>query len=351
MLKKAIHRTIHITYLIIKVNWIKLFIFHSKKSNNIIWIFPSYPSNFYAYIAGNDLLNDLALIQSFISEGLSFKIKYGPKIGDLSKKNIFYTISRWFNIYNLSNHSSTMLNVISELTKQNNILFPSLEEAKYWENKSHMHIKFNELNINSPKTWIIKNNKELTNIIDDVKFPCLIKECNSSGSAGIYKVHNYSELDNLIKSKNNEGEYEILVQSLINMKKDLRVIFVDKEIVLHYWRINEEKEWKPTSTGFGSKVDFDSFPDFWLDEILKIIRSLNLRTGAFDICWDDDDTSNTPIILEVSPSYQPNPKLPLKWRNIKYSQFKSKLTYYVEYINIVFTIKHKLVKLYLKEIK
>ena len=30
------------------------------------------------------------------------------------------------------------------------------------------------------------------------------------------------------------------------MKRDLRVIIVNDEIVLHYWRINNSAEWKPT---------------------------------------------------------------------------------------------------------
>ena len=353
MLKKIFNRLLHFSCLFIKVNWFKLITLHSKNSNNIIWIYQSFPFNFYYYFSGNCFLNDLAIIQSFISENQRFRIKIGPSIGEISKKNIYYTISKEFNIYNVTNHSSTMINIVEQLTNQENNLFPSLDEVKYWENKSYMHRMFEKLNIHCPKTWIINSNCVLNNVNNDLEYPCLLKECNSSGSAGIFKVNNFSELDNLIKKKSKDGEYEFLVQSLISMRRDLRVIFVGNKIEHYYWRINKAKEWKPTSTSFGSKVDFDYFPDLLYDEVLKIITKLNLRTGAFDICWKDDNTNNPAIILEVSPAYQPNPNLPNKWKNIKYSEYKNKLTfiksYYTEYINIVFKLKHKLVKLYIKE--
>ena len=54
---------------------------------------------------------------------------------------------------------------------------------------------------------------------------------------------------------------KIIVQELLNIRKDLRVIVIGNEIFLHYWRINLGGEWRPTSTGFGSKVDFINYPN------------------------------------------------------------------------------------------
>ena len=52
-----------------------------------------------------------------------------------------------------------------------------------------------------------------------------------------------------------------IIGSKINIRKDMRIIFVGSEIVLHYWRNNPSEEWRPTSTSYDSKTDFITFPD------------------------------------------------------------------------------------------
>jgi hypothetical protein len=339
--------------LLTKVNWLKIIKLNSKKSENILWVYQLAPGGLHAYFFDNNFLNDLALVQSFVQCNTNFNLRIGLNIGNTSGKNIFYTISKDFNVFGLPNHSATLIHVVEELEKQNNTLFPSLNELKYWENKSFMHRKFDELNINCPKTWIVSKPEDLFPLKEQLKFPCLLKECNSSGAAGVFQVKDYASLFELINQKNQEGKYEFLVQLLINMRRDLRVIIVGEEIVLHYWRINESKEWKPTSTGHGSKVDFITFPNQWRKEIVNILKTLEISTGAFDVTWENDDLATEPIILEVSPAYMPNPPVPEKWKDIPYSEFKNKLSiknsYRNEYINIVFKIKQKVVELHLKD--
>ena len=117
---------------------------------------------------------------------------------------------------------------------------------------------------------------------------------------------NSSENFETLKSKLTEGKVFIF-QKLINMRKDLRVIIIGNEIVLHYWRLNNEKEWKPTSTSFGSSVDFISFPENHRLKIINDFKKLEILSGAFDICWENDDVNSDPIYLEVSSFYQANP--------------------------------------------
>ena len=349
---KIINKIIYLFILFTRIKWFKIYNLHKSDSDNIIWIYPNAYKNLGLYLRSNAFLNDAALIQSFIEKNINFKIIIGPSIGAVSDKKIYYNISKLFNIYKFSNHSATIINVVDELEKQNNILYPSLKELKYWENKSYMHRSFDKLKIPSPKTWIISKPDDINSFANYIVYPCLLKECNSSGSLGVHKVENETELKFLISEYNKKGKYEFLIQKLINMRKDLRVIFVDGDIVLHYWRINQSDNWKPTSTGHGSKVDFISFPENWRNEILSISKKLEIRTGAFDIAWDNDDLTNELQILEVSPSYMPNPKIPTKWINMSYGNYKRKLTlnnsYVQEYIKIVFMIKLKVVNTYFK---
>ena len=69
---------------------------------------------------------------------------------------------------------------------------------------------------------------------------------------------------------------KLILQRLLNMRRDLRVILVGNEIILHYWRINLSDEWKPTSTGFGSQVDFENFPENWRSWIIDSFNKLKI---------------------------------------------------------------------------
>lgn len=352
-MNKFILKVFYLFILFSKIKFWKILRLNKKGAKNIIWIYQSYPKNIFRYIRGNSFLNDIALVNGFVENNVDFELIIGPSIGKKSKRNIFYTISKEFNHFNFPNHSSIILSVVSELENQGNKLFPSLNELKYWENKSYMHKQFDLLGINTPNTVVVESKAQFELLKQSLNFPCLMKECNSAGSLGVYKVNSLMELESLVDSKMKQGMYEFLIQSLIDMRKDIRVTVVGDEIVLHYWRLNQAKEWKPTSTGHGSKVDFVSFPEHWREEIVNSMKKLGLRTGAFDVTWQKDDLSTKPIILEVSPSYMPNPPIPEKFMELSYSTYKKKLTftnsYPSEYIKVVFNIKRKVVDLYLKE--
>jgi glutathione synthase/RimK-type ligase-like ATP-grasp enzyme len=354
-MSKLILKVVYLFVLFSKINFLKIFKLNKKGSKNVIWIYQSYPKEFFRYIRGNSFLNDMALINAFITKGEEFELIIGPRIDKKSSRNIYYTISKEFNLFHLPNHSSMILCIVEELENQGNTLFPSLHELIFWENKSYMHKQFDLLGINTPKTVVVESKLQFDSIKSSLEFPCLMKECNSAGSLGIYKVNSLNELDSLVDTKMKQGMYEFLIQSLIDMRKDIRVTIVGEEIVLHYWRLNQEKEWKPTSTGHGSKVDFISFPEQWRNDLVLSMKRLGLRTGAFDVTWQGDELSTKPIILEVSPAYMPNPPIPSKFKDISYASYKKKLTfsksYPTEYIKLVFEIKQKVVNLYLNEPK
>lgn len=135
------------------------------------------------------------------------------------------------------------------------------------------------------------------------------------------------------------------------MRKDLRVILVGNEIVHFYWRINLGKEWKPTSTNFGSKVDFDNFPEKWRKHMIDTFKSLNITTGAFDVTWYNDDLETEPLYLEVSPGYQPNPRIELKGK--EYAYYKNSFSPFNDYdklfVKLIFQIKEKQINYLLEQ--
>ncbi len=339
LLIKALKRFYRLTYILFTVNWFKLFTYYSTRADVIVWI----PSFHLSYWGGDSFLWDVSNIHALIKNKIRFKLFFGFQIGRFQSKKIIYTTSQIFNVYGFSNYVDVLTHVTKQLERQNNLLIPNSHEVKLWENKKTMHLRFKELSINEPRT-ILYSFKDSKLIPLDFSFPFLIKSEHSCSAKGIFLIRNQVDLDKVINNPEFISVNEsIIVQELINMRKDLRVIIVGGEVVSFYWRINTSKDWKPTSTNFGSIVDFENFPDKWKDHILKTFSDLNISTGAFDIAWANDDLSSKPIYLEVSPVYQPNPKLKSTFKH--YSYYKKNFSLFnswdKSYINLIFEIKHK----------
>ena len=334
-----------------RLNWLKFFRLYDAHSDNIVWLLPTFPNlkDIVSYLGSySEHLNDAALLDGFLATNQPFRIVFGKKMGDFYNKSIFFTVTPRFNVYGFYNYSAAMTTVLQQLERQGNRVFPSEYEAKFWENKAFMHDKFTELGISQPETRVIRQAAEVDYAALD--YPILLKEVHSCSSVGVHKAQDAPHLRRLVQAQYAKGASTFLLQKLIDMRRDLRVIFVEDEIVLHYWRINQGKEWRPTSTGHGSTVDFDTFPEQWRDFITDQFRRLKLRTGAFDIAWDGDDLSKMPLMLEISPAYQPNPKPAEAMKHLPYAKYKKKYigkgNYHTAYIDIVFQIKKRLVVSY-----
>jgi len=271
----------------------------------IIWIPHFFSLNFWL---SDNLQKSLGAFHYLRCNDKEVSIYTRKDVGRFRNKKIIFYGSDRFDDYKYLDYVSILIFISKELEKQGNEVFPSSSEISLWENKSKMHELFSERGIRCPHS-IIVNVKNVDVVgVEEFPYPALIKEEHSCSSEGIYRVNNADEAKSIISSefivKNNKN---IILQELLEMRKDLRVILVGKKIVLHYFRINLSDEWKTTSTGSGSRVDFESFPEEWRDWIIETFSRLSMVTGAFDIAWQNDDLSTEPYILEVSPLYQPNP--------------------------------------------
>ena len=78
---------------------------------------------------------------------------------------------------------------------------------------------------------------------------------------------------------------------------------------------------------------------------------MNLSAGAYDVCWQNDDVNTQPMILEVSPSFQPNPTLPAHLSHVPYKDYKkiifTKNPFFKERINTVIDIAAKKLSYYI----
>jgi glutathione synthase/RimK-type ligase-like ATP-grasp enzyme len=338
---------IRLWYVFWKVHYVKAFRLYDRRSDNVLWLFPNYP-HLLKYLGGH-YYTDMALLQAFIDLKIPFRIVLGKKALRLQGKRIFYNLSELYNFDKLPNHTTNLQQMVQQLETQGNRMYMPYRELLFWENKGYMHEQFAKAGINQPATFVRSINDPLTHL--PLSFPFLWKDPHSASSAGVHKVNDEAALQALHARKQAEGKQDYLLQALVQMRKDLRVTIVGDEVVLAYWRINTEKEWKPTSTtGGSSQVDFGNYPAQWNELFIQNLKKIGLTTGGFDVTWQNDDTSTEPIFLEVSPSYQPNPAPPPAFANIPYAAYKQKLfgrdAYHKKYLDLLFSIKLKLVSIY-----
>lgn len=349
---KAIYQFLGLCYFFfVKFKWLKAIRLHDKKADLVVWIWPCYPHQAFEYFGRSIIIQDLGNLAATVEAGLKYRLIIGRKIGRISNSNIIYQVSHEFmNIFKFTHYPPFLLGTVKALESQNNKLFLSSAELEYWENKDYMHTMFEKLDISHPRSYVTPTTDLKS--FGKLAFPFLIKEVNSQGSKGLHKIESTNDLIKVADELVANNEHTVIAQQLINMTKDLRVTIIGDEVVLAYWRINPGKEWRPTSTTHGSSVDFGNFPEQWRSYFIEITRRMNLTAGAYDVCWQNDDISTQPMILEVSPSFQPNPGLPAHLSHVPYKDYKkivfTKKPFFKERINTVININAMKIAFYIK---
>lgn len=317
----------------------------SDSSDIVVWNYRGLPS----YFGSAKMLKDYSYINALTKMNKTYRVENAKTIGKCHNKTVIMSYCREIDDYGFSDYTKHLFYIIKQLEAQGNHVYPNSMEFLFWENKAYMHQKFKDLGISEPETEIV----ESINEIDLAKwnFPFLIKEVHSAGGEGVHKVNSKQELEGLNSKINTDG---IIVQELLNMRRDLRVILVGNKIEHFYWRINNSDIWKPTSTGQGSSVDFENFPEKWRDFIIQEFQKLGMLTGAFDVAWRNDDLNTIPLILEVSPTYQLNPKITDEVNLKQYGKYKKRVSirkdgYNNQYILQTYKINEKLMQLFINQ--
>ena len=264
------------------------------------------------------LIRELGYIIYCCENNLQFSVK---KIsGNFINKYIFWSPSKDIDKYNFHNYSKIIVDLATSIESQGNLLFPSSTELMFLENKKYMYDVLIKFKVNIPKTWTFNEIGEIDYSI--LEFPLLWKGAHSSGSQDIVKFENIDNLKIFIDKRNN-WENTIL-QKLVNMRRDMRVTIIEGELHSAFWRINEKEEWQVTASSLGSRIEFTKISDEFFKELLYIMTLSDLTTAGIDICWENDDINNDPIILELSPLFSINPVVDLSKKNYKYGKYKSK---------------------------
>jgi len=304
---------------------------------------------FLKYLKSDDFIKDVATHATLKKLGYSVLLLVGPNIGKIHSSKVIYNFNERFDVYGFDNYVAIHSFVYAQLEQQNNIVYPSLHERKFWENKAYMHEYFEKLHISQPRTFLYHSRGTLIKTLP-LAFPFLIKEEHSCSSNGLHKINSLSELKELLTESFCQVNDVIIVQELVDMRKDLRVIIVGDEVVHFYWRINPNDEWHPTSSRYGSYISFENFPEKWRQYMVDVLKRLELTHGAFDITWRNDDIDQEPLILEVSPNYQVNPWVDMKRLKCSYGEFKHQIRLFGGYNKRYIEAESKIHSQYIKEL-
>jgi glutathione synthase/RimK-type ligase-like ATP-grasp enzyme len=328
-----------------RVPWQGIRRLYDPQAELVLWLHHRYPHSLATWtLRGDTVLKDFALINAVVERELPFRLVTGPEIGTVVNSRIVYSVDA-YNPARVRNYSASLMAALRQLEAQGNVLYPSADEAEWWENKVFMHRRFDELGINTPPTTIVGRETDVDE--ESLEYPLIAKEPHSHGSLGVHKVGDAGELRALRGRLAADGFYDLLLQRMLDIRRDMRCTLIGGAVVHHYFRVRHSEEWAPTSTRHGSTVDFGSFPERWRGRILDAFAKTGLRSGAFDICWDGDDLDSEPYFLEISPAYTPNPAPPPAFADRPYAEFKTQLTgpdsYPSAFVDLVFELQRKVV--------
>lgn len=169
------------------------------------------------------------------------------------------------------------LNYAQYFTTMGKKIFPSVETYLYAGQKMKQTTLFNMLSIPHPKTKIYLK-REFGSIENEFPFPFIAKIPRaSSRGRGVFKITGSAELGEYL-----EKTKFAYIQEFIPHEKDLRVVLINYEPVLTYWRILPDGDFR-TNLFQGGVIDFDNIPHDAVELAGEFARKCNFNDVGLDM--------------------------------------------------------------------
>jgi glutathione synthase/RimK-type ligase-like ATP-grasp enzyme len=272
-------------------------------------------------------VHELAFARELTARSRPFAVTDDPSL--VFQKSVVWSLPNQMISPTLWNQSRQVCDFLIGLETQGNTLFCSSDETRYWENKAYMHRKLDEMKIPVPSTTIV--DRDNWRALDFSVEPVLLKEEHSAGSAGIHYFSSASEAQQFVGRYRFRPTERLIMQEVVpGATRDLRLTMVGDVMIesASYWRVKSSESlsnsrWTTTATTYDSNVVHDKIPEAVPVIAADYMRRLGIRTAGIDLMWPDDDLSNVPLVLELSPHYQPNPPKPERYEHWTYKQYKA----------------------------
>jgi hypothetical protein len=273
-------------------------------------------------------LQELAFAHELADRDREFAVAGDPRI--IFDKSVIWVLPNHLVWPRLWDYSRQVQEFAAGIERQGNRLFCSSDELAYWENKATMHKRFGEVGVPTPETRILTVESR-----DSVEFdiePVLLKEEHSAGSAGIHYFATANEAREFVKTRQFRPSESLIMQEIVHgATKDLRLTLVGDQMIgsATFWRRKSPDalssgRWTTTASKYGSSIEHENIPAQVVPIVAGYLRRLGMRTAGIDLMWVDDDVSQPPLVLEVSPYFQPNPPKPDRYAHLTYKQYKER---------------------------
>jgi ribosomal protein S6--L-glutamate ligase len=202
-----------------------------------------------------------------------------PEVLTLGVRSNFhdYTLKERQKIHDAEFVLYPSLNYAQYFTTIGKKIFPSLETYLYAGQKMKQTTLFNMLSIPHPRTRVFLK-REFDRIENDFAFPFIAKIPRaSSRGRGVYKICDSVQLGEYL-----EKTKFAYIQEYLPHEKDLRVILINYQPVLAYWRWLAVGDFR-TNVYQGGVMDFDNIPQDVLELAQEGARKCNFNDVGLDL--------------------------------------------------------------------
>lgn len=173
------------------------------------------------------------------------------------------------------------------------LFFPSLETCLYADEKIKQTTLFSMLGISHPRTRIYYHLHH-QDILSDFAFPFVAKLPRASSQGrGVYKIENSEQLERYLRLTS-----IAYIQEYLPHDRDLRVILVNYEPILSYWRQRDPANFR-ANLHQGATPQFLEIPG----EAVSLARDTALRCRFNDVGLDLILCRGTWYVIEANMEY------------------------------------------------
>lgn len=169
------------------------------------------------------------------------------------------------------------LNYAQFLTTAGRRIFPSWETYLYADEKIKQTSLFYLLGIPHPRTRVYYG-RHHDDILKDFSFPFIAKVPRGSACGrGVFKIEGRDALKRYLE--HNRVAY---IQEYVPHEKDLRVVLINYEPLLAYWRIPSPGNFR-SNLAQGGRISFDSIPREAVETAREAARKCRLNDVGMDL--------------------------------------------------------------------
>ena len=172
-------------------------------------------------------------------------------------------------------------------------IFPSLETHLYADEKIKQSTLFQLLQLPHPRTMIYYHLHH-DHILDDFEFPFIAKVARASAQGrGVFKIQDEVALEKYLRT--NPIAY---IQEYLSHHRDLRVLLINYEPVIAYWRLNPPGEFR-SNFHQGGLIQFDDVPR----AVLEMARMVARKCRFDDVGLDFIECKGKWYLIEANMLY------------------------------------------------